>query len=140
MGVLPGRQSGWRPEALTTADLAGIASRYAGRVVGDGQCVALVREVCALPPTSRWRAGAQVRDVVCEPGTPIATFNEDGRYANSTDGSSHCAVLVEAMPAGLEVWDQWRNRPVHRRLVRYKRGEGPPADDGDAYRLIEIAG
>ena len=138
MGVLPGRQSGWRPEALTTADLAGIASRYAGRVVGDGHCVALVREVCALPATGQWRPGAYARDA--EPGTPIATFNSDGRYDNRTDGTSHCAVLIETTPAGLDVWDQWRNRPVHRRLIRYKRGEGVRADDGDAYRLIEIAG
>jgi len=101
-----------------------------------------VREVCALPPTSRWRAGTRVRDVVCEPGTPIATFTEDGRYANRTDGASHCAVLIEATPAGLEVWDQWRNRPVHRRLIRYKRSEGhaAAADDGSRYYVIEIAG
>src|SRR5215472_6039174 len=96
--------------ALGTADLSGIASRYAGRVVGSGHCVAFVREVCDLPPATHWRRGAHVLSAPPPPGAPIATFDADGRYTSRTDGRSHAAVFVEPVEGGIRVVDQWKGR------------------------------
>jgi hypothetical protein len=110
---------------------------YAGRVIGDGHCVAFVREVAGLPHTSAWRRGELVRGSAVLEGTPIATFDRNGRYANATDGSSHAAVLIEETPMGLMVWDQWKGHPVERRLIRFQDGKAKPANDGDKFHVIE---
>jgi len=136
LGIFP-EAWGSESEALKIADLAGIATRYSGRVVGDGHCVAFVREVCDLPPTTRWRTGEQVRGNVLAPGVAIATF-EAGRYGNKRDGGSHCAVFVEAQESGILVWDQWLGRVVGSRVIRYRGGKSLPVDDGDAYWVIEV--
>ena len=112
------------------------AAVFAGRQMGDGQCVALVRLVAELPHTWRWRQGEAAR--LCPPDTAIATFNSQGRYSNALDGSSHAAILIQAEPGGLRVWDQWVGQPVHQRLIRFRRGESRPVDDGDAYYSIYI--
>lgn len=112
------------------------AHRHIGHVVGDGHCVALVREVCGLPPTAHWRAGGPALEA--EPGTPIATFNADGRYGNHTSGASHAAILLEATGFGLRVIDQWIGHPVAERLIRFRDGKGPPADDADRYSVVDV--
>jgi len=137
LGVLP-RRGPARPEALTLADLSGIAARYAGRVVGDGHCVAFVREVCELPPTSHWRRGTHVLSAPPPPGTAVATFDEAGRYTSRTDGRSHAAVFVEPLQGGIRVYDQWRGRPVGSRVIRHKGGHGLPVDDGSQYCAVEV--
>lgn len=110
---------------------------YAGRVVGNGHCVAYVREAAKLGHTSTWRAGdAPTRDTPA--GTAIATFDDDGRYGNHTDGRSHAAILIAWEPEGLRVWDQWLGQPVHSRLIRFPViGKPTAANDGHAYRLID---
>lgn len=110
--------------------------RYLGRVVPNGHCVAFVKEVAGLPPTTHWRAGGPALDA--EPGTAIATFDNDGRYGNHGDGRSHAAILLEATGYGLRVMDQWIGRPVGERLIRFRDGDALPVDDGDAYRTIEV--
>ena len=113
------------------------STRYLGRVVGNGHCVAYVREMAGLGHTSTWTAGGPVRDTGCKSGTAIATFDPNGLYGNHTDGRSHAAILVEETPDGLKVTDQWVGHPVQGRLIRFKGGKGKPCDDGDAYRVIE---
>lgn len=112
--------------------------RHLGRVVGNGHCVALVRECSGLPPTSHWRRGDPVRGSSCAPGTVVATFDPNGRYGNHTDGRSHTAVLIEELTDGLEVIDQWVGRAVNPRLIRRKGGAGLPVDDADAYYVVEL--
>jgi hypothetical protein len=113
---------------------------HEGRVVDDGQCVAFVRRVCNAPHTSQWRKGAHVRSGGDLPSlVAIATFDPNGRYGNHTDGRSHCAVLIERRSDGLLCWDQWLNQPVHKRLIRYRGGSGPAANDGDAFYVIARA-
>jgi hypothetical protein len=116
--------------------------RHAGRVVGNGQCVAFVREVTGLPATRFWSEGGSVLEA--EPGTAIATFDPDGTYGNHTDGRSHAAILVEVTAKGLQVIDQWLGRKVpapgvHQRLIYFRGGQGLPCDDGDAYAVIEVS-
>lgn len=121
--------------------MAFVASKHdhlKGRVVGTGHCVAFVREVTGAPHTSQWRRGAKVRGSDAVPGTAIATFDSRGRYANATNGTSHAAVLISINADGLRVADQWVGRAVRERLIRYRGGNGLPADDGDAYSVIEV--
>jgi hypothetical protein len=117
-----------------------------GQTVGNGHCVAYVRAVAGLPHTSHWRAGERIRDTdpPVEEGTPIATFGPGGRYENRTDGASHAAILIAIQPDGLQVWDQWVGRTmpgqgVQQRFIPFRGGKGKAVDDGDAYRVIELA-
>jgi hypothetical protein len=113
---------------------------YAGRVVGNGHCVAFVREAAGAPHTSEWRRGPQVRcvdsDKKLPKGIAIATFDTDRRYGNHTDGRSHTAILIVRLDDGLLVWDQWLGQAVHQRTIRYRGGQGDPVNDGDAYHVI----
>jgi hypothetical protein len=113
--------------------------RHKGAVLGNGHCVALVREAAGLPPTANWRRGELVRGSGAVPGTAIATFSADGRYENDTSGRSHAAILLEETPSGLRVLDQWVGQPVHERVIRFKGHQGMWVDDGDRYHVIEVA-
>jgi hypothetical protein len=118
--------------------IAAAPGNYNGMVVGDGHCVAFVRAASGAPHTSGWRAGERLSFAQnATPGIAIATFGYDNRYQNATDGSSHAAVLLYVHPDALEVLDQWVGRKVGPRLIRFKKGNGLPCDDGDAYRVIE---
>ena len=110
-------------------------AQYLGRIVGDGHCVALVREACKAPHTSKWKKGEKVNSLT-ETGTAIATFGSNNTYENKTDGSSHAAILVAAQLEGLQVIDQWIGHPTARRMIRFKQGEGDPVNDGDAFYVI----
>jgi len=114
------------------------SARCLGSVIGSGQCVAYVREVTGLPPTSYWRRGAPVRTSSLASGTAIATFTPAGLYSNSTSGDSHAAILLEVQADGLAVLDQWRGQPVHQRVIRYRGGQGDAVNDGDRFYVIEI--
>ena len=112
---------------------------YAGQVIGNGHCVAFVRQASFAPHTSEWRRGPLVRTWARTDdakGTAIATFDVNGRYGNHTDGRSHAAILVAVLPEGLQVWDQWTGRPVNQRVIRFRGGQGQAVDDGDAYHVI----
>jgi hypothetical protein len=116
--------------------------RHVGRVIGNGHCVAYVRDIAGLPPTASWRKGPSA--ATAAPGTAIATFDANGTYGNHTDGRSHAAILLEATEQGLQVIDQWVGRKVpapgvQQRLIRFRGGQGLPVDDGDAYYAIEVA-
>ena len=110
-----------------------------GTVVGNGHCVAHVRQIGGLPHTSFWRRGELVRGSNCAPGTIIATFDDNGRYGNHVDGRSHCAVLLAENSDGLLVIDQWLAQPVHQRTIRYRGGAGAAVNDGDRYYTVEVA-
>ena len=124
------------PNTRGSSDVSG----YAGRSVGNGQCVALVREVTGLPATAAWRRGESVRDAASvAKGTAIATFDADGRYGNHTDGRSHAAILIARHADGLLVWDQWTGQPAHQRMIRYRGGQGGAVNDADQYHVVTIA-
>jgi hypothetical protein len=99
-----------------------------------------VQIVAGVPHSSALRRGARVRFTEVRRGTTIATFNNAGRYANATDGSSHICFFVAKEHDGLKVVDQWVGREppgVAERIIRYKGGRGKPVDDGDAYFVVE---
>jgi hypothetical protein len=114
--------------------------KYEGKSVGDGQCVAFVKEASGAPQTSRWKEGERVRGAAgILTGTAIATFI-NGRYPSHRHGN-HAAIYVEQNADGLVVWDQWvhdhQKHPVSKRLISFKGGVGSPSDDGDAFSVIE---
>ena len=112
---------------------------YLGKVVDNGHCVRFLQVCAAVPHTSTWQRGVPVRGAGAVPGTCIATFDQDGKYANATDGSSHAAILLAENSDGLLVCDQWQGQPVHHRVLRFRGGEGTPANDADAFHIIEAA-
>jgi hypothetical protein len=113
---------------------------FFGKVVGRGQCVAFVRASSDAPHVSQWRRGESVRTAGELPkGQAIATFDEDGRYGNHTDGRSHAAILIARHADGLLVWDQWVGHPVQQRVIRYRGGQGDAVNDGDRYHVITDA-
>lgn len=112
---------------------------YVGETVGNGQCVAYVREACDAPPTVEWRCGTLVKGSATAQGTAVATFDPDGTYGNHTDGRSHAAILHQITSDGLLVWDQWSGHAVAPRLIRFKGGEGKSVNDGDQFHVIEHA-
>jgi hypothetical protein len=112
--------------------------RCHGRTFGTGHCVPFVREVTGAPITTQWRRGDPVRGSDLAPGTAIATFDPNGRYGNHVDLRSHAAILLSVNDDGLLVMDQWLNQPVHERVIRYRNGNDKPANDGDAYYVIEM--
>lgn len=96
---------------------------YAGTVVGTGQCVAFVQQASGAPVTSQWTRGDKARgNSTIQKGTAIATFDANGNYTNSTDGTSHAAIYVGQDSAGLQGWDQWMGQPVHQRTIRFQGG------------------
>jgi hypothetical protein len=116
--------------------------RYQGKVVGNGHCVAFVREAALAPHTSEWRRGDSVRAILGDPqrGLVIATFDDNGRYGNHIDGRSHAAILIDRTDDGLLVWDQWVGQPVHIRSLSFRGGLGRAANDGDQYHVVADAG
>ena len=108
---------------------------YEGQVVGDGNCVAFVRACTEAPETARWKEGAKVKGASITKGTAIATF-KNGHYPNDPTGN-HAAIYIDQDSGGVNVWDQWKDRPVHKRKIRFQGGHGSPSNDGDAFSVIE---
>jgi len=106
-----------------------------GKVVGNGQCVTYVKHVSGAPASSLWEQGQAVRGAMLPMGTVIATF-QDGRYQNAMDGRSHAAIYLSQDETGIWVYDQWFNQPVHKRLIRFRGGQGTANNDGDAYSVV----
>ena len=111
--------------------------RYLGKTVGTGHCVPFIRETCGAPHTAAWLRGDLVRTSNATEGTAIATFYQDGKYGNHTDGRSHAAILMAINSDGLLVMDCWLNQPIWQRTIKYRNGSGDPVNDGDAFYIIE---
>lgn len=113
----------------------------AKHLVGNGQCVTFVHAVVPIPPSSLWHRGERVKDAVhIAPGTIIATFDDDGRYGNHTNGTNHAAVFLRQTPAGIVVLDQWRgnpDQPPHQRTLRFMGGHGKKVNDGDQFYVVQ---
>jgi hypothetical protein len=91
--------------------IASDPQRYVGGPSnGSGYCVPLVQQATGAPLTRYWTAGELVRgNIKLKPGTAIATFNQDCRYGNHTNGSSHAAVDMVQADEGIPVMNQFNN-------------------------------
>jgi hypothetical protein len=122
------------------AYIAADPASYNTKVVGTGQCVPFVQQASGAPPTSNWSRGKKVKsDLAIAKGTAIATFDSQGKYTNSLDGTSHAAIYVSQDGVGITVWDQWKGQPVHQRVIRFRGGAAgvKPVNDGDAFYVID---
>ena len=108
-------------------------------MVGNHQCVALVRHYAGAPATLAWKQGeAVLGNRLLRKGTAIATFI-NGRYAN------HAALYMGQALDGILVMDQWKDkRPplvtsrTLRSKGRYKNGLYiDPSNNADAFFVIE---
>jgi hypothetical protein len=112
-------------------------SRFANKVVGDGQCVSFIKSCSSAPNTTNWRPGAKVLDYPSNglaKGTIIATF-KNGRYPNKN--GYHTAIYLRHDQSGIWVWDQWLGKPVHQRLIRIRHDHAEPANTAQAYRVVQ---
>lgn len=115
------------------------ASLSTGSSVGNGSSEALLEFAAKVPEPSKWLMGEIVKGANIRPGTPIATFKQDGTYTPGP--GSHAAIVVTQNKNGLWVFDQYKNaagqqRPVEKRFIRFKEGQGNPANDASAYSVI----
>lgn len=109
--------------------------------LGDGECVALVKELTSVGPTMGWRPGPRVVDLsYLNPGTVIANFI--GERFPSRHGY-HAALFVgfargvSGKVMNIRVMDQFRTRhpnvvkarDIHPRGKSHK--EGNPYNDCD---------
>lgn len=110
--------------------------KYENKVVDNGECVRFVQVAANVPHTTTWIQGEQVKGSAYIPkGTAIATF-ADGKYPTDRNGK-HAAIYISHDDYGIEVWDQWRGRPVAKRTIAYKEGDPYRSDDGDCFYVIE---
>ena len=119
--------------------VASAHERHVGSSIDDGHCVAFVRKVTGLPPTSLWRRGDPVQGTSLAPGTAIATFDPGGTYGNHLDTRSHAAILHAVHDDGsITVFDQWVGQPVQQRVIRNRGGAGGAANDSSRFDAIEV--
>lgn len=112
---------------------------YANRIVGDGHCVSLIKKCAQAPQTSFWRPGPKVLNFQNQLpiGTIIATF-KGSKYPNRV--GYHAAIYISHDKEGIWVWDQWRGKPVHRRLIRTRYDKNATASNSaQAYSVVKLA-
>lgn len=108
--------------------------------MGNGQCVALVRELTGAPPSSLWNEGARLVDLLEEnafiqPGTAIATFF-NGRYPNWPHGN-HAALFLRWVENGIEVFHQWKGKAPHKRVLYFGRTQPQAFLRADHYSVVK---
>jgi len=103
----------------------------------DGECVALVQSVTGVGPTSSWRTGPRVVDLLyLNPGTVIAKF-VDGRFPNRH--GYHAALFigftrsVSGKVMSIRVMDQWRSRQPYVVKARDIYPKGKSHREGNRY-------
>jgi hypothetical protein len=103
------------------------------------QCVGLVKYYSDAGPTSTWQEGASLSDGdPIMPGTAIATFNSEGRYASKKTGN-HACFFVSFLPgnAGIRVLEQHvKPTPDKIQLRSLKFKGSSEIDDASAYAVI----
>jgi hypothetical protein len=113
-------------------------------MVGNHQCVALVRHYAGVPATSGWKQGASVvGNQFIRKGTAIATFI-NGKYANQQHGN-HAALYMGNTLNGILVMDQWMGKRPGTVSSRTLRAKGKhknglfvdPSNNADAFFIIE---
>lgn len=119
------------------------AATYEGKpLIGNAQCAVLVEVLAKAPHTSAWRKGRSVRrNLGIQPGTAIATFDEAGRYPNTSTGD-HAALYLSQDAMGIWVIEQYVGlEKIQKRRIRFMNGAVPyhhnVANNGDAYSVIE---
>ena len=69
-------------------------------------------------------------------GYGIATFDDDGRYGNRTDGTCHAALYLEQDENRIMVVDQWKGQPPHERPLRFNQSSTAKVNRGEAFFVV----
>ena len=132
------------------ANLKSIEENFDGKniVVGNGHCAIFVQSVVGVGGTSNWRQGIKVAGNVITPGTVIATFG-GGKYRNYYGLSkeqqilygSHAGIYVGENEKGIEMWQQYVSKGVHKQQYYFKHGAYSRfITDADNYFVVEQVG
>ena len=125
------------PHTLSTLRCAN-AQVHAGKIIGDGHCVSLIKACSGSPDTKFWRPGKRVLNNPALPsGTIIATF-KNARYPNKH--GYHAAIYIEHNDEGIWVWDQWQGKSVHKRFIRIRNDSASANNSAQAYRVVLLSG
>ena len=108
-------------------------TQFVDKSIGNGECVDLLKACANTPNTPQWREGESVWGNSIPTGTAIATF-EGSKYPNKT--GYHAAIYVSQDEKGIYVWDQWRGKNVHLRLIRFDDVKKKPGNDAARYSVI----
>ena len=112
---------------------------YAKPIVGNGECVTLVRHLAGARASSLWREGDKVPDLLekdgIAKGTVIATF-VNGRYQNLRQGN-HAALFIRRVPGGIEIFDQWRNHQPSARVIYFGRSAAGASNRPERCSVVE---
>lgn len=108
-------------------------SRFVDKKVGNGECVDLLKACAKTPNTTAWQEGKSVWGNSIPTGTAIATF-KGSKYPNKS--GYHAAIYVSQDEKGIYVWDQWRGKNVHLRLIRFDNFKKKPGNDASRYNVI----
>lgn len=108
-------------------------SRFVNKKVGNGECVDLLKACASTPSTDQWQKGKTVWGHSIPTGTAIATFKQS-KYPNKN--GYHAAIYVSQDEKGVYVWDQWRGKNVHLRLIRFDQSTKVPGNDATQYSVI----
>lgn len=116
----------------SVTDVAGTGKYY-------GQCVSLVKDLTGMPATSEWRAGDALKgynDPPLQPGTVIATMDENGRYPGPEDDDKHAAIFVryeeQNGKKGMVIYDQYLSKK-EKNGVKSPSERFIPFDDKKSY-------
>jgi hypothetical protein len=110
--------------------------KFLNTSVGNGHCVAYARQAGSMPHTSVWRKGEPVKgNQGIAIGTAIATFDQNNRYGNKVDGTSHVAIYLGQDAVGIQVLDQWVGHPVSERTI-FCRPAPRAVNDGRNYYVV----
>ena len=108
-------------------------------MVGNGECVTLVKHLAGARASSLWREGDKVPDLLekggMSKGPVIATFI-NGRYQNLRQGN-HAALFIRQVPGGIEIFDQWRNHKPSARVIYFGRSAAGASNRPELYSVVE---
>lgn len=112
-------------------------------LVGDGECVTLVKKYAHLSNAATWHASKKVWGNTSIPkGTAIATFF-NGRWPGKSKGN-HAAFYLGQYARGIWVMDQWNTQVrIEKHHLRPKGGANPDgsyphaSSNAEAYFVIE---
>lgn len=114
--------------------------------VGDGQCVALVKDLLGMPSTHYWFEDVSAPPVYgnpgLAPGTVIATF-VGGTY-QSMPHHNHAAIYIQQVDGGILVVDQWfdtrtgKRQPPHYREIRADNSKSR-SDNAAAFAVVRTS-
>ena len=129
-GVTVTHQPGGDWVASNYEQITAVASDPAGGYYGE--CVALVKQLTGMPETAKWRAGDAITgygDPPLQPGTAIATMDENGRYPGPGVKHKHACIFMgygvdEYGRKGMYVYDQYKGKPPGKRFIEFNNSKG----------------